>query len=138
MAFCDLSHTCHKQVTNVSPACFVILLWGIFISPLIDILYCNFKVCISVCIYFSIVFISTSSYVFQVKFINVMISALNSLLEWQRNYRLLSEMYVHRSCGPVVHTQLLVVSTLTTSDIVTRLLHQVCEKYKTKCMTDLL
>ena len=22
MAFCDLSHTYHKQVTNVSPACF--------------------------------------------------------------------------------------------------------------------
>ena len=34
MAFCDLSHTYHKQVTNVSPACFVILLWVILMSPL--------------------------------------------------------------------------------------------------------
>ena len=35
MAFCDLSHTFHKQVTNVSQHIFVILLWGILISPLI-------------------------------------------------------------------------------------------------------
>ena len=33
MAFCDLSHTFHKQVTNVSQHVFVILLWGILISP---------------------------------------------------------------------------------------------------------
>ena len=35
MAFCDLSHTFHKQVTNVSQHVFVILLWGILTSPLI-------------------------------------------------------------------------------------------------------
>ena len=35
MAFCDLSHTFHKQVTNVSQHFFVILLWGILTSPLI-------------------------------------------------------------------------------------------------------
>ena len=29
MAFCDLSHTIHKRVTNVSQHVFVILLWGI-------------------------------------------------------------------------------------------------------------
>ena len=34
MAFCDLSHTFHKQVTNVSQHAFVILLWGILTSPL--------------------------------------------------------------------------------------------------------
>ena len=34
MAFCDLSHTFHKQVTNVSQQVFVILLWGILMSPL--------------------------------------------------------------------------------------------------------
>ena len=34
MAFCDLLHTCHKQVTNVSQHVFVILLWGILTSPL--------------------------------------------------------------------------------------------------------
>ena len=33
MAFCDLSHTFHKQVTNVSQQVFVILLWGILMSP---------------------------------------------------------------------------------------------------------
>ena len=33
MAFCDLSHTFHKQVTNVSRHVFVILLWGILTSP---------------------------------------------------------------------------------------------------------
>ena len=35
MAFCDLPHTFHKQVTNVSQHVFVILLWGILTSPLI-------------------------------------------------------------------------------------------------------
>ena len=35
MAFCDLSHSFHKQVTNVSQHVFVILLWGILRSPLI-------------------------------------------------------------------------------------------------------
>ena len=34
MAFCDLLHTFHKQVTNVSQHVFVILLWGILMSPL--------------------------------------------------------------------------------------------------------
>ena len=34
MAFCDLSHTHHKQVTKVSQHVFVILLWGILTSPL--------------------------------------------------------------------------------------------------------
>ena len=34
IAFCDLSHTFHKQVTNVSEHVFVILLWGILTSPL--------------------------------------------------------------------------------------------------------
>ena len=34
MAFCDLSHTFHKQVINVSQHVFVILLWGILTSPL--------------------------------------------------------------------------------------------------------
>ena len=34
MAFCDLSHKFHKQVTNVSQHVFVILLWGILTSPL--------------------------------------------------------------------------------------------------------
>ena len=34
MAFYDLSHTFHKQVTNVSQHVFVILLWGILTSPL--------------------------------------------------------------------------------------------------------
>ena len=34
MAFCDLSHTFNKQVTNVSQPVFVILLWGILTSPL--------------------------------------------------------------------------------------------------------
>ena len=33
MTFCDLSHTFHKQVTNVSQCVFVILLWGILMSP---------------------------------------------------------------------------------------------------------
>ena len=32
--FCDLSHSFHKQVTNVSQHAFVILLWGILTSPL--------------------------------------------------------------------------------------------------------
>ena len=35
MAFCDLLHTFHKQVTNVSQHVFVILLGGILTSPLI-------------------------------------------------------------------------------------------------------
>ena len=35
IAFCDLSHTFHKQVTNVSQHVFVILLWGILTSPLL-------------------------------------------------------------------------------------------------------
>ena len=39
MAFCDLLHTFHKQVTNVSQHVFVILLWGILTSPLIMGLY---------------------------------------------------------------------------------------------------
>ena len=34
MASCDLSHTYHKQVTNVSQHVFVILLWGMLTSPL--------------------------------------------------------------------------------------------------------
>ena len=34
MAFCDLSHIFHKQVTNVSQYVFVILLWGILTSAL--------------------------------------------------------------------------------------------------------
>ena len=34
MTFCDLSHTFHKQVTNVSKHVFVIVLWGILMSPL--------------------------------------------------------------------------------------------------------
>ena len=34
MAFCDLLHTFHKQVTNVSQHVFVIQLWGILTSPL--------------------------------------------------------------------------------------------------------
>ena len=34
MAFCDPSHTFHKQVTNVSQHVFVILLWGISMFPL--------------------------------------------------------------------------------------------------------
>ena len=34
MVFCDLSHTFHIQVTNVSQHVFVILLWGILTSPL--------------------------------------------------------------------------------------------------------
>ena len=34
MAFCDLSHTFHKQVTNVSQHVFVILLWGT-LTPII-------------------------------------------------------------------------------------------------------
>ena len=34
MAFCDLSHTFHKQVTNVSQHVFVIVLRGILTSPL--------------------------------------------------------------------------------------------------------
>ena len=34
MAFCDLSHTFHNQVTNVYRHVFVILLWGILKSPL--------------------------------------------------------------------------------------------------------
>ena len=33
MAFCDLSHTFHKQVTNVSQHVFVILLWDFDVSP---------------------------------------------------------------------------------------------------------
>ena len=37
MAFCDLSHTYHKQVTNVSQHVFVILGWGILTSPLNNI-----------------------------------------------------------------------------------------------------
>ena len=35
MALCDLSHTFHKQVSNVSQHVFVILLWGILMSPLL-------------------------------------------------------------------------------------------------------
>ena len=38
MAFCDLTHTFHKQVTNVSQHVFVILLWGILMSPLTALL----------------------------------------------------------------------------------------------------
>ena len=34
IAFCDLSYTFHKQVTNVSQHVFVILLWGILTSLL--------------------------------------------------------------------------------------------------------
>ena len=34
MAFCDLSHTFHKQVTKVSQHVFVIFLWGILMAPL--------------------------------------------------------------------------------------------------------
>ena len=34
MAFCDLSHTFHKQVTKVYQHVFVIPLWGILTSPL--------------------------------------------------------------------------------------------------------
>ena len=34
VAFCDLSHTFHKQITNVSQHVFVILLWGILTSHL--------------------------------------------------------------------------------------------------------
>ena len=34
MAFWDLSHTFHKQVTNASQHLFVILLLGILTSPL--------------------------------------------------------------------------------------------------------
>ena len=34
MAFCDLSHTFHKQITYVSELYFVILLWGILHLPL--------------------------------------------------------------------------------------------------------
>ena len=34
IAYCDLLHTFHKQVTNVSQHVFVILLWGILMSPL--------------------------------------------------------------------------------------------------------
>ena len=34
MAFCDFSHTFHKQLTNVSQHVFVILLVGILVSPL--------------------------------------------------------------------------------------------------------
>ena len=34
MAFCDLSHTFYKQVTNVSQHVFVIILWGILTSRL--------------------------------------------------------------------------------------------------------
>ena len=34
MAFCYLWHTFHKQFTNVSQHGFVILLWGIMMSPL--------------------------------------------------------------------------------------------------------
>ena len=37
MAFCDLSHTFHKLVTNVSQHVFVFRLWGILTSPLEDI-----------------------------------------------------------------------------------------------------
>ena len=41
MAFCDLSHMFCKHVTNVFQHVFVILLWGILMSPLIiDALYC--------------------------------------------------------------------------------------------------
>ena len=36
-SLCDLSHTFHKQVTNVSQHVFVIPLWGILTSPLSDI-----------------------------------------------------------------------------------------------------
>ena len=36
MAFCDLSHTCHKLVINVSQHGFVILLWGILKSEMPD------------------------------------------------------------------------------------------------------
>ena len=35
MGFCELSHTFHKMVTNVSQHVLVILLWGILMSPLI-------------------------------------------------------------------------------------------------------
>ena len=36
MAFCDLSHTYHKQVTNVSPACFC--------DPTVENLDVSFKI----------------------------------------------------------------------------------------------
>ena len=39
MAFCDLSYTFHKQVTNVSQHVFVILQWGILTSSLRHIIY---------------------------------------------------------------------------------------------------
>ena len=37
VSFCDLSHTFHKQVANVSKHVFVILLWGNLTSPLISL-----------------------------------------------------------------------------------------------------
>ena len=45
MAFCDLSHTFHKQVTNVSHHVFVILLWGILMSPLGPNKYFLYVIC---------------------------------------------------------------------------------------------
>ena len=41
MAFCDLLHTFHNRVTNVSQHVFVILLWGILTSPLNSIVTWN-------------------------------------------------------------------------------------------------
>ena len=38
VAFCDLSHTYHKQVTNVSPACFCHpTVWNVDVSPYVHI-----------------------------------------------------------------------------------------------------
>ena len=42
MAFCDLSHTFYKQVTNFSQHVFVILLWGVLTSPLTS-LKCHYN-----------------------------------------------------------------------------------------------
>ena len=39
IAFCDLSHTFHKPVTNVLQHAFIILLWGILTSSLPKRLY---------------------------------------------------------------------------------------------------
>ena len=44
MAFCDLSHTFHEQVANVSQHVFVILLWGILMSPLIVMFHVDLKI----------------------------------------------------------------------------------------------
>ena len=44
MAFCDLSHTFHKQVANVSHHVFVILPWGILTLPLSYSIWLSFPV----------------------------------------------------------------------------------------------